>query len=99
MYLKPVAGGSAERASGPAGSLTGVLAADGGVVAFLSDDLGSGDPNGFRDVDLQLGIRQGDFDLSADGRFVAFVSGAALLPGAELGSLATYRVENPLWAP
>lgn len=236
MYRMPVGGGAAERVSGAARSLAGVIAADGGVVAFLSEDLGSGDVNGFRDVylrdpstgvleraslahdgseasdhvglqrgglsddgryvlmgswatnlvpndtngfadiflydrtdgsiervslapdggeldaasfnaaisgdgryvvfetrarnvapgltgsenrlfvreiatgtmarldvpdggDPELGIRQGEFDVSADGRFVVFVSGEALLPGAEAGSLAVYRVENPLWTP
>jgi Tol biopolymer transport system component len=51
------------------------------------------------DGDPELGIRQGEFDVSGDGRFVVFVSGNALLPGAEEESLAVYRVENPLWTP
>lgn len=236
MYRMPVGGGTAERVSGAARSLAGAMVADGDVVAFLSDDLGSGDTNGFRDVylrdlttgllervslahdgseadghvglqrgglsddgryvlmgsgatnlvpddtngfadiflhdradgsiervslstdggeldgasfsarisgdgryvvfetrarnaapgltgsenrlfvreiasgtmarldvpdggDPDLGIRQGEFDVSANGRFVVFVSGEALLPGTEAGSLAVYRVENPLWTP
>ena len=49
--------------------------------------------------DPELGIRQGEFDVSGDGRFVVFVSGNALLPGAEEETLAVYRVENPLWTP
>lgn len=49
--------------------------------------------------DPELGIRQGEFDVSANGRFVVFVSGNSLLPGAEEESLAVYRVENPLWTP
>lgn len=236
MYRMPVGGGVVEQVSGTARSLVGLIAADGGTVAFLSEDLGSGDANLFRDVylrdpttglleraslaydgseatdhvglvrgglsddgryvlmsswatnlvpndtngsgdiflhdrtdgsiervslatdggelegasftarisgdgrfvvfetrarnvapgltgsanrlfvrefatgamarldvpnggDPDLGIQQSQYDVSADGRFVVFVSGEALLPGTEVGSLAVYRVENSLWTP
>lgn len=49
--------------------------------------------------DRDLGTGQGELDVSADGRFVVFVSGEALPPGAAAGSLAVDRAENPPWTP
>jgi Tol biopolymer transport system component len=49
--------------------------------------------------DPDAGIWGPEFDVSGDGRVVVFVSANALTPGADVGSLAVYRVENPLWTP
>ena len=43
------------------------------------------------------GIRNEEFDISGNGRYLAFATGAQLVAAADPDSIGVYRVENPLW--